>query len=78
MVSEVNILREERHPNVVKYYDRIIEKTSQRIYVLMEYCEGGDMATSLKKLKRDKETLPEETIWTIFMQLVFALGEIHR
>lgn len=78
VVSEVNILRELRHPNIVKYYDRIIDKTSQRIYILMEYCEGGDMATFLKKLRRDKETLPEETVWKIFMQLVFALSEIHR
>ena len=26
LVSEVNILRELNHPNVVKYYDRIIDK----------------------------------------------------
>ena len=26
LVSEVNILRELSHPNVVKYYDRVIDK----------------------------------------------------
>jgi len=25
-VSEVNILRELKHPNIVRYYDRIIDK----------------------------------------------------
>ena len=28
LVSEVNILRELRHPNIVRYYDRIIDKES--------------------------------------------------
>ena len=26
IVSEVNILRELRHPHIVRYYDRIIDK----------------------------------------------------
>ena len=26
LVSEVNILREFRHPNIVRYYDRIIDR----------------------------------------------------
>ena len=43
LVSEVNILRELRHPNIVKYYDRIIDKEKSRIYIVMEHCEQGDM-----------------------------------
>ena len=26
LVTEVNVLRELRHPNIVRYYDRIIDK----------------------------------------------------
>jgi len=37
LVSEVNILRELSHPNVVKYYDRVIDKNSAKIYIIMEY-----------------------------------------
>ena len=33
VVSEVNILRELRHPFIVRYYDRIIDKASTTIYV---------------------------------------------
>jgi NIMA (never in mitosis gene a)-related kinase len=43
LVSEVNILRELSHPNIVKYYDRIIDKPNAKIYIIMEYCEGGDL-----------------------------------
>lgn len=33
----------------------------------MEYCEGGDLKQFLKKLKKDKELIPENSIWKIFM-----------
>ena len=54
IVSEVNILRELRHPNIVKYYDRIIDREQAKIYIIMEYCEGGDIATLIKNSKKDK------------------------
>lgn len=78
LVSEVNILRELRHPNIVRYYDRIIDKQNQKIWIVMEYCEGGDMSLVIKKLRKDKELLPEEIIWKFFMQVVLALHEIHK
>lgn len=52
LVSEVNILRELRHPNIVRYYDRIIDKERSRIYIIMEYCEQGDMAALIKRCKK--------------------------
>jgi len=41
LVTEVNILRDLHHPNIVKYYERIIDKENYLIYIIMEYCEGG-------------------------------------
>ena len=78
LVAEVNILRELRHPNIVRYYDRVIDKQSSRIYIVMEYCEGGDMGTVIKKCKRDRDYLPEELVWKIFMQMALALHECHK
>lgn len=65
IVSEVNILRELSHPNIVKYYDRIIDREQAKIYIVMEYCEGGDIATLIKTAKREKQFLPEEIIWSV-------------
>ena len=44
LVTEVNILRDLRHPNIVRYYDRIIDKDTAKLYIVMEYCAGGDLA----------------------------------
>ncbi len=65
VVSEVNILRDLRSPNIVRYYDRIIDKEKSKIFIIMEYCEKGDMAQLIRKLRKDKEYLPEEQIWKV-------------
>lgn len=78
IVSEVNILRELNHPNIVKYYDRIIDKQNSKIYIIMEYCEGGDISHLIKRLKKNKESLTEDLIWKMFTQLILALFECHN
>lgn len=36
------------HPNIVRYYDRIIDRSRKRIYIIMEHCGGGDLAAAIK------------------------------
>jgi len=78
LVAEVNILRDLNHPHIVRYYDRIIDKKKTKIYLIMEYCEGGDMRTLLRKCKKDKDYIAEDVIWKIFTQILLALNECHN
>jgi NIMA (never in mitosis gene a)-related kinase len=57
LVSEVNILREFNHSHIVKYYDRIIDKEKTKIYIIMEYCEGGDLADLIRRSRRERYVL---------------------
>jgi len=77
IVAEVNILRELKHPNIVRYYDRIIDKKNTKIYIVMEYCEGGDIGALIKRCKKNCEYIAEDVIWKIFTQIVLALHECH-
>lgn len=77
IVSEVNILREFRHPHIVKYYDRIIDRDHHVIYIVMEFCENGDLASYIKCTKREGAYIPEDVVWRIFSQIVLALKECH-
>jgi len=56
-VSEVNILRELKNPFIVRYYDRIVEKATTRLYIVMEYCTGGDLGRVVKKHKAEKSCI---------------------
>ena len=39
--AEIRILRNVKHPNIVSLHG--IHKSSSHVYLLMEYCEGGDL-----------------------------------
>ena len=78
LVLEVNILRELTHPNIVKYYDRIIDKANQRIYIIMEYCEGGDLAMIIRRTRKLQDHVAEDVIWKILMQITLGLYQCHR
>ena len=77
IVTEVNILQELNHPNIVKYYDRIIDKKNSKIYIIMEYCEGGDISQLISKCKKNGEYISEEMLWKIFTQILKAVHAIH-
>jgi len=78
LVSEVNILRDLTHPNIVQYYDRIIDKSSQKIYIIMEYCEGGDLAMIIRRSRKQQDHIAEDVIWKILMQISLGLYQCHR
>lgn len=54
LVAEVNIIRELKNPFIVKYHDRIVDKSNTRLYIIMEYCSGGDLGRLVSKARKDK------------------------
>ena len=51
LCQEVNLLRDLRHDYIVRYYDRIIDRTTCTLYLIMEWCEGGDLSTVIQQYK---------------------------
>ncbi|XP_051264031.1 serine/threonine-protein kinase Nek2 [Dicentrarchus labrax] len=78
LVSEVNLLRELKHPNIVRYYDRIIDRTKTTLYIVMEYCEGGDLSSLITRCIKERRYLEEQLILRVMAQLTLALKECHR
>lgn len=54
VISEVNILKDMNHPNIVRYYDRIVDKQNTTVHIVMEYCPGGDLNHRLQEIKEKK------------------------
>ena len=47
--NEVIILQNLKHPNIVKFED--VKKTKKHFYIVMEYCNGGELSKALEKYK---------------------------
>ena len=78
VVSEVNILRELRNPFIVRYYDRIVDKSTTTLYIVMECCSGGDLGKIIKQCRKERKNIDESLIWKILSQAVLGLKDCHR
>ena len=54
-VQEVKLLSKLRHPLIVTYKTSILENDT--LYIIMHYCENGDLASLIRK---QKSYLPEK------------------
>lgn len=75
--AELSILSSLRHPNIVAYYHREHLKTTQDVYLYMEYCDGGDLSKVIQNLKANDQYAEEHFVWSIFTQLITALYRCH-
>ena len=55
LINEVNILRELKHDNIVRCFDKIVDKSKTTLYIVMEYCKGGDLNQLIQKCKKRKQ-----------------------
>ena len=55
-----------------------MDKVNSKLYIIMEYCSGGDLDHVIEKCKRDKVHLDEKFIWRVLAQSVVALKDCHR
>ncbi|KAG6811752.1 hypothetical protein H0H92_005949 [Tricholoma furcatifolium] len=78
IVAEVNILKDLEHDHIVRYHDRYVDRDAGILYILMEYCGGGDLSTVIKQAARSNRPIPEDKIWSYFLQLLLALNYCHH
>ncbi|KAI0708947.1 kinase-like protein [Cerioporus squamosus] len=78
IVAEVNILKDLHHEHIVRYHDRHVDRDAGILYILMEYCGGGDLSSIIKQALRHNRLIPEDTIWNYFMQILLALNYCHH
>jgi len=68
---EIKILSIMDHPNIIKTYK--ITETAKNYYIIMEYCEGGELFDYIV----EKERLDESEASIFFYQLINSLEYIH-
>ncbi|XP_053525720.1 serine/threonine-protein kinase ULK1 isoform X2 [Artibeus jamaicensis] len=69
--KEIKILKELKHENIVALYD--FQEMANSVYLVMEYCNGGDLADYLHTMR----TLSEDTIRLFLQQIAGAMRLLH-
>ena len=75
--NEIDILKNLKHPNIVKFID--IKKTKKHFYIVMEYCNGGELSKALEKyLIKYGKPFNEELVQYLMRQIISAFKTIHN
>ncbi|XP_075157432.1 nek2 [Haematobia irritans] len=78
LISEIRVLRQLQHPNIVQYYHHLVNHEAKSIFIVMECCEGGDLSQLIAKAKAENKRFEERYIWRILFQLCRALQVCHN
>ncbi|XP_039539073.1 serine/threonine-protein kinase Nek5 isoform X3 [Pimephales promelas] len=71
--KEVTLLSKMRHPNIVTFYKSFYDRNN--LYILMEYCDAGDLMNRIK-MQRGKP-FTEQQIVDWFVQICLGLKHVH-
>ena len=77
-LREVRFLRQNRHPCIIDVYDGFMTSQPRMLYIVMPYCEGGDLDTVLRIAKKNKTQIAEEKILRWVIQIGLGMHFIHE
>ena len=72
--TEINLLQELKHPNIVLYKESFIDE-NQYLNIVTTFCEGGDLYQKI--FKSQKTYFQEKEIINALIQLLLGLSYIH-
>jgi len=72
LVKEIEVLKKLNHENIVQLLD--FQWDSHYIYLIMEFCSGGDLSQFI----RLRKTLPEFTVKKFLQQIASAMKVLHE
>ena len=73
--NEIKILSNLSHPNLIKCFYSF--SNDENIYIIMDFCEFGDLFSLLQSVKKKKVFVNEDIIWNIAIQVLVGLNYLH-
>lgn len=73
--KEGKLLASLQHPFVVRYRDSFCQ--AGMLCIVMDFCEGGELAKHIRKTKKLRQRIPETQVLTWFTQAMLSLKYIH-
>ena len=77
LCNEVSILRKLHNKYIVRYYEHFVNRKEKKIYIIMEFCEGGDLQNFIRETRANRSYINEDQIWMSLTELAVALRDCH-
>jgi len=74
-MREVEVLAKMQHPYIVAYKESF--EHDKNLYIVMDYCEGGDLYTVIREHAQKGRYFSEDLILNWFVQICLALKHVH-
>ena len=75
-IDEAKLAAQLSHPNIVQIYD--LGKAGGSYFIAMEYVDGRDLRSLLRKLREYKLPMPESLAASVILRVAGALDYAHR
>jgi [calcium/calmodulin-dependent protein kinase] kinase len=88
-IKEIAILKKTKHPNIIRLQEILYCKNNQKIYLIVEYCEHGELIyydeekgqfilnEFIKKKETGENYYSDKEIITFFQDIIFGLYYLH-
>jgi serine/threonine-protein kinase CLA4 len=73
IVNEIIVMKDSKHPNIVNFLDSFLQETSNELWVVMEFMEGG----ALTDVIDNNPVITEDQIATICNETCKGLAHLH-
>ena len=73
--TEINILQDCVHENIVRYHQHFFE--NDKVYIVMELCPNGDLKAAIKYQKQCGEPFSQEQLLKWLHQMFKAIVYLH-
>ena len=82
VINEISVMKLLNHPNVIKMVEVLEDPVKEKVYIVEEYCQKGqiidwDENKMVFKSCRDGKALAEKEIARVFRQIVIGLEYLH-
>lgn len=77
VANEVRVLCSIDHPHIVSYKCSFWDRYQSHICIVMEFLAGGDLSQTISNLKKKRQFMSENLIWSYFVQLLQGIKVLH-
>eukprot|EP01038_Epipyxis_sp_PR26KG_P007591 gene7591-10340_t len=78
IMNEVKLLMQLQHVNVVNCEGFFRDEKCNALFIVLEYCSGGDLHHFIERRRTARENFKEHQIWFVFNQICNGLRHMHE